>query len=60
LGWPPGAEPHQSNTLLNAARAMNMLPRVIAAKPGLLTVLDFPAAVAGDGLAETKVDSSLR
>lgn len=52
VGWPPGVEPHHSNTLLNASRAMNMLPRVIAAKPGLLTVLDFPAAMAGDGLAE--------
>jgi hypothetical protein len=51
LGWPDGAEPHQSNTRLNAARAMNMLPRIIAARPGLLTTLDFPAAVAGDGLA---------
>jgi 4-hydroxy-tetrahydrodipicolinate reductase len=51
FGWPQGAEPHRSNTLLNAARAMNMLPRVIAARPGLLTVLDFPAAVAADGLA---------
>ncbi len=50
FGWPDGAEPHRSNTTLNAARAMNMLPRVIAARPGLLTVLDFPAAVAGDGL----------
>lgn len=51
LGWPADAEPHQSNTRLNAARAMNMLPRVIAARPGLLTVLDFPAAVSGDRLA---------
>lgn len=50
LGWPAGAEPHHSNTLLNASRAMNLLPRVIAAPPGLLTVLDFPAALAGDGL----------
>jgi 4-hydroxy-tetrahydrodipicolinate reductase len=50
LGWPDGAPPHQSNTKLNAARALNLLPRVIAARPGLLTVLDFPAAVAGDGL----------
>jgi hypothetical protein len=50
LGWPDGAQPHQSNTKLNAARALNMLPRVIAARPGLLTVLDFPAPVAGDGL----------
>lgn len=45
LGWPEGADPHKSNTQLNAARAMNMLPRVINARSGLLTVLDFPAAV---------------
>lgn len=51
LGWPQGADPHRSNTQLNAARAMNMLPRVIKAPPGLLTVLDFPAAVAaGDAV----------
>jgi hypothetical protein len=51
FGWGPGAEPGHANTLLNAARAMNMLPRLIAAPPGLLTVLDFPAAAALDGLA---------
>ncbi len=54
LGWPAGADPHASNTALNAARAMNMLPRVMAAPPGLLTVLDFPAAVAADGLGATE------
>ncbi len=52
LGWPAGADPHASNTALNAARALNMLPRVIEARSGLLTVLDFPAAVAADGLGE--------
>jgi 4-hydroxy-tetrahydrodipicolinate reductase len=53
LGWPQGADPHRSNTQLNAARAMNMLPRVISAAPGLLTVLDFPAAVAAGDTALT-------
>jgi 4-hydroxy-tetrahydrodipicolinate reductase len=52
FGWPEGVEPHECNTLLNAARAMNVLPRLIDARAGLLTVLDFPAAVATDGLAQ--------
>jgi hypothetical protein len=51
FGWPDGADPGRENTLLNAARAMNILPRLVAAPPGLLTVLDFPAPVASDGLA---------
>jgi 4-hydroxy-tetrahydrodipicolinate reductase len=50
FGWGAGAEPGLANTHLNAARALNMLPRVITARAGLLTVLDFPAAVAADGL----------
>jgi 4-hydroxy-tetrahydrodipicolinate reductase len=54
FGWGADAEPGRANTQLNAARAVNMLPRVINARPGLLTVLDFPAAVAGDGLAPTR------
>jgi hypothetical protein len=53
FGWGQGAEPGHANTLLNAARAMNMLPRLISAPPGLLTVLDFAAAVAADGLARS-------
>lgn len=52
FGWGAGAEPGHANTLLNAARAMNLLPQVIRARTGLLTVLDFPAAVAADGLAD--------
>ena len=36
--------------LANAVRAINMLPRLIEATPGALTVLDFPAPVASDGL----------
>jgi 4-hydroxy-tetrahydrodipicolinate reductase len=51
FGWPEGVEPHECNTLLNASRAMNVLPRLVDAPAGLLTVLDFPAAVSADGLA---------
>ena len=51
MGWPPGSIPATANYALNAARAMNVMPRLVAAKPGLLTVMDFPAPVAADGLA---------
>jgi hypothetical protein len=51
LGWPQGSSPASSNYALNAARAMNVMPRLVAAPPGLLTVLDFPAPAASDGLA---------
>jgi 4-hydroxy-tetrahydrodipicolinate reductase len=51
FGWPAGTEPGRACHLLNAARAMNVIPRLIEAKPGALSVLDFPAAVASDGLA---------
>jgi hypothetical protein len=30
---------------------MNMIIRLVAAPPGAVSVLDFPMAVAGDGLA---------
>ena len=51
LGWPPGAPPGKSTQLLNVSRAMNVIPRLVAARPGCVSVLDFPAVVAGDGLA---------
>jgi hypothetical protein len=51
MGWPPGSIPSTANYSLNAARAMNVMPRLVAAKPGLLTVMDFPSPVASDGLA---------
>jgi 4-hydroxy-tetrahydrodipicolinate reductase len=51
LGWPPGSDPAMSNYNLNVARAMNIMPRLIAARPGLLTPMDFPMPVAADGLA---------
>lgn len=50
FGWPSGTRPGKACHDLNAARAMNIVPRLIEAKPGALSVLDFPAAVAGDGL----------
>ena len=50
FGWPEGTEPGKACHDLNAVRAINMLPRLIEAKPGALTVLDFPAPVASDGL----------
>ena len=50
FGWPPGGEPGALNALLNSARAMNTIPRLVAAPAGCISVLDFPAVVAGDGL----------
>ena len=51
ISWPPGAAPGSSTQLLNVARAMNTVPRLVAARPGCVSVLDFPGVVAGDGLA---------
>ena len=51
LGWPSGSDPALSNYNLNVARAMNIMPRLVAARPGLLTPMDFPMPVAADGLA---------
>ncbi len=51
FGWPEGVEPAIANARLNASRAMNVVPRLVAAPPGCVSVLDFPAPVAGDGLA---------
>lgn len=50
FGWPSGTEPGKACHDLNAVRAINILPGLIEAKPGALSVLDFPAPVAGDGL----------
>jgi hypothetical protein len=50
FGWPEGVEPGAATSLLNASRAMNVIPRLVAAPPGCASVLDFPMAVAGDGL----------
>lgn len=51
MGWPEGAPPGKSTQLLNVSRAMNTIPRLVAARSGCVSVLDFPAVVAGDGLA---------
>jgi hypothetical protein len=51
FGWPPGFSPGTSTSLLNVSRAMNTIPRLVAASPGYVSVLDFPAVRAGDGLA---------
>lgn len=51
FGWPEGTEPGKACHDLNAARAINILPRLIEAAPGALSVLDFPAPAASDGLA---------
>ncbi|MCB2049691.1 MAG: hypothetical protein KDE32_15930 [Novosphingobium sp.] len=50
FGWPSGTAPGKACHELNAARAMNIVPRLIEAKPGGVSVLDFPAPRAGDGL----------
>lgn len=51
FGWLGEVEPGAANSRLNSARALNMIPRLVAARPGCVSVLDFPAPVAGDGLA---------
>ncbi len=50
FGWPEGTPPGKACHELNAARAMNIVPRLIEARPGGVSVLDFPAATASDGL----------
>lgn len=54
FGWPDGVEPGAANSLLNTARAMNVIPRLVAAPPGCVSVLDFPVVVAGDGLSSPR------
>ena len=51
FGWPPGTEPGKACHLLNAARALNVIPQLVQAPAGALSVLDFPAPAASDGLA---------
>lgn len=46
FGWPEGVDPGQANSHLNACRAINTIPRLVAAAPGAVTVLDYPAPVA--------------
>lgn len=49
MGWPAGTNPGKACHDLNAARALNVIPRLIEAPPGALSVLDFPAPAASDG-----------
>ncbi len=46
FGWPGGTDPGAACHALNAARAVNVLPRLIEAPAGALSVLDFPAPYA--------------
>jgi 2,4-diaminopentanoate dehydrogenase len=50
IGWGQGAAPGEANSLLNVSRAMNTVSRLVAAPPGCMSVLDFPAVVSGGGL----------
>jgi 4-hydroxy-tetrahydrodipicolinate reductase len=50
FGWPEGAPPGESTSLLNVSRAMNTIPQLVAARPGAVSELDFPAPRAA-GLA---------
>src|SRR6478735_8326469 len=43
FGWPEGAPPGESTSLLNVSRAMNTIPQLVDARPGAVSVLDFPA-----------------
>ena len=50
FGWPEGAPIGESTFLLNVSRAMNTIPRLVEARAGAVSVLDFPAPRAA-GLA---------
>ena len=50
FGWPDGAPSGESTQLLNVSRAMNTIPRLVAAQPGAVSVLDMLAPVAADGV----------
>jgi 4-hydroxy-tetrahydrodipicolinate reductase len=52
FGWPPGTDPGKACHDLNAARAINVIPRLVEAPPGAVSILDFPAPTAGDGILE--------
>jgi 4-hydroxy-tetrahydrodipicolinate reductase len=49
LGWQGSADPGAATHSLNAARAINIMPRLIEARPGAVSILDFPVPVATDG-----------
>jgi hypothetical protein len=50
FAWPSDAHPGESTLLLNVSRAMNTIPRLVASPAGAVSVLDFPAPVAADGI----------
>jgi hypothetical protein len=52
LGWPAGTDAGKACHDLNAARALNVVLRLIEAPPGALSVLDFPAPAASDGMTQ--------
>jgi hypothetical protein len=51
MTWPPGVDPTTAVMMVNVARAMNTVPRLVGAPAGCVSVLDFPVVAAGDGLA---------
>jgi len=48
IGWPAGAPAAEANAHLNAARAINFLPALVAAPPGCRSVLDLPMITCSD------------
>ena len=50
LAWPAGLAAAEANTMLNAARALNVLPPLVAAPPGCRSVLDLPMISCTDAL----------
>jgi 4-hydroxy-tetrahydrodipicolinate reductase len=48
LTWPDGTLASDANTQLNAARAINFLPALVAAPPGCRSVLDLPMITSTD------------
>jgi 4-hydroxy-tetrahydrodipicolinate reductase len=50
-GFPQSIGAGGATFLLNVSRAMNTIPRLVAAPPGCVSILDFPVVSAGDGLA---------
>lgn len=46
--WPEGTPAAAANAKLNAARAINFLPALVAAPPGLRSVLDLPLITCSD------------
>jgi 2,4-diaminopentanoate dehydrogenase len=50
MTWPEGTPAAAANAKLNAARAINFLPALVAAPPGLRSVLDLPM-ITGSGVA---------